>query len=46
MALGRARQWIRETALPNVPPPFQESFLLRQRVHAEVLQAARDHLPA
>ncbi len=46
MALGRARQWIRETALPNVPPPFQESFLLRQRVHAAVLQAARDHQPA
>jgi hypothetical protein len=40
-ALARARHWIREQALPNVPAPFQEGFLLRQRVHAAVLQAAR-----
>jgi DNA-binding SARP family transcriptional activator len=45
-ALARARQWIREQALPNVPAPFQEGFLLRQRVHAAVLQAAQAGLAA
>lgn len=35
--LATARQWIMETALPNVPPEFQESFLHRHVVNREVL---------
>jgi DNA-binding SARP family transcriptional activator len=40
-ALARARHWIREVALPQVPAPFQESFMLRNRVHRAVLEAAQ-----
>ncbi len=36
-ALAAGRAWIEQTALPNVPTPFRESFLQRQPVNRELL---------
>jgi DNA-binding SARP family transcriptional activator len=40
-ALARARHWIVEQALPQVPPALRDGFLNRNRIHRAVLAAAR-----
>jgi hypothetical protein len=39
-ALARGAAWVRETALPHVPAPFRESFLVRNAVNRALLAAA------
>lgn len=39
-ALGAGRDWIVQTALPNVPAEFRESFMQRNPLHRELLAAA------
>lgn len=41
MALAEATRWIRQTALPNVPEAFRDSFLNRNAVNRALLAAAR-----
>jgi DNA-binding SARP family transcriptional activator len=41
-ALRRARRWVLETALPEVPEPFRDSFLHRNEVNRALLAAARE----
>jgi hypothetical protein len=38
-ALERARSWIHDVALPNVPDEFKDSFLQRNPVNRAVLTA-------
>ena len=38
-ALQRAKNWIMQTALPNVPDEFKDSFLNRNPINRAVLQA-------
>ena len=40
-ALARGRAWILDTALPQVPQPFRDSFLNRNPVNRDLLAAAR-----
>ena len=40
-ALARGRDWILETALPNVPAEFRDSFLHRNPLNRDLLAAAR-----
>jgi DNA-binding SARP family transcriptional activator len=44
-ALEQGRVWVRQCALPNVPPPFIESFLARNPVNVGLLAPERA-LPA
>ncbi len=44
--LARAVQWIRDTALPNVPDEFRDGFLHRNPVNRAVLAAASRLLPS
>ena len=40
MALAQGAQWVRRTALPNVPAAFRESFLQRNATNRALLAAA------
>ena len=40
MALARGAQWVRRTALPNVPEVFRDSFLQRNATNRALLAAA------
>jgi hypothetical protein len=40
IALGRAAQWVRQVALPNVPPEYRDSFLQRNATNRALLAAA------
>jgi DNA-binding SARP family transcriptional activator len=42
-ALRTGTDWIRSRALPQVPPPFLDSFLHRNAVNRELLAAASAH---
>ena len=40
LALARGAQWVRRTALPNVPAAFRDSFLQRNATNRSLLAAA------
>ena len=42
-ALEEGVAWVRQQALPNVPPPFRDSFLERNPVNRALLTAATRH---
>ncbi len=43
-ALARGHAWVVERALPNVPPPFRESFLHRNATNRDLLGRAAQRL--